>query len=389
MAWRDNLRPASFRGVPFEVDTSSLTVGRRLARHEYPQRDIPFMEDMGRKAREYKVDALILGPDYMDDRDALIAAIEAAGAGQLVHPYYGTLQVVVTGECQISESTESGGRAKIAITFLEAGLPQEPEMASDTEAVLEAQYDACEDAIAADFAESFSIDGLPDFAVQDALGSVNAALALPSMALGNLAWIRADPLSALTALLPENLLSSLGNPLGLARGVLYLVRNAAEVLVLLAFDRPPVMVSASTPSRQAQNANRAAIAGLVRQAATARRIMDLAKAEPATLDDARTYRSEIVSRTDDVLLTETTGQASADALVQLRTDAVAHFAAITPSLPRLTRLVPRAVRPALVLAHDFYGDGWFTAGREDELIARNRVRHPGFVPAGQGIFLVT
>lgn len=388
MAWRDNLRPASFRGVPFAVDTSSLTVGRRLARHEYPQRDIPFMEDMGRKAREYKVDALVLGAGYMDERDALIAAIEATGPGQLVHPYYGTLQVVVTGECQISESTESGGRAKIAITFLEAGLQQEPETTSDTEAVLGAQYDACEDAIAADFAESFSIDGLPDFAVQDALASVNAALAIPGMALGNLAWVRADPSSALNALLPENLLASLGNPLDLARGVLYLVRNADSVLAPLAFDRPAVTASVSTPSRQAQNANRAAIVGLVRQAATARRIMDLAQAEPATLDDARAYRAEIVGRADDVLLTESTGQAPADALVQLRTDAVAHFAAITPSLPRLTRLVPQAVRPALVLAHDFYGDDWLTAGREGELIARNRVRHPGFVPAGQNIFLV-
>ena len=389
MAWRENLRPASFRGVPFKIDSASLTAGRRLARHEYPQRDIPYMEDMGKKAREYKIEALILGTDYMDGRDALIAAIEEAGPGQLVHPYHGTMQVVVSGDCQIAESTQHGGLAKITITFVEAGQQQEPQAAVDTEAVLDAQYETCDEAFAADFADSFSIDGLPDFAVQDALDSVNSALALPGMAMGNLAWIRADPLSSLTALLPENLLSSLGNPLGLARGLLNLVRNTTSVLGLFDFDRPQVATGVLTPSRIAQNTNRSAITGLIQQAATARRIMDLVSTEPDTLDDARAARAEIVSRSDAVLLNETTGQAAADALVQLRTDAVAHFAAISPSLPRMTSMTPQAVRPALVVAHDFYGDDWLSAGREDELIQRNSVRHPGFLPAGEPVSLVT
>lgn len=389
MAWRDKLRPASFRGVPFKVDTATLTAGRRLARHEYPQRDIPFMEDMGRKAREYKVEALIVGADYMDGRDALIAAIEESGAGQLVHPYYGTLQVVVAGECQITESTQHGGLARITIPFIEAGQQQEPEAATDTQAVLAAQYETCDAAFAADFAEDFGIDGQPDFVAQDALDSVNAALRLPGMSLGNLASVRANPLSPLSTLLPENLLMSLGNPQRLARGLLALVRNTGNVLGLFDFALPQVASGVQTPARTAQNGNRSALDGLIRQAATARRIMDLVSSEPATLDDARAARSEIVSRADAVLLTESTGQAAGDALVQLRTDAVAHFATITPSLPRLTRLLPQAVRPSLVLAHDFYGDDWLAAGREDEIIARNRVRHPGFVPAGQTVLLVT
>jgi len=35
--------------------------------------------------------------------------------------------------------------------------------------------------------------------------------------------------------------------------------------------------------------------------------------------------------------------------------------------------------PAIVLAYRLYGD----AERADEIVARNRVRHPGFVPGGQ------
>ena len=63
MAWSDQLRPASFRGVPFVVLAGTVSAGRRLARHEYPQRDIPYMEDMGRRAREYKVEGSIICPD--------------------------------------------------------------------------------------------------------------------------------------------------------------------------------------------------------------------------------------------------------------------------------------------------------------------------------------
>lgn len=388
MAWRDELRTASFRGVRFHVEQGTIVAGRRLARHEYPQRDVPYLEDMGRKAREYKVEAYVIGADYMVARDDLLAAIEKSGPGQLVHPWHGTLNVTVS-DCQLTESTQHGGFAKFGLTFIEAGQQLEPTAATDTEGVLDAQYLQCDADFAGDFADLFSIDGLPEFAVQDALDSLNELMDMPAMVLGEIGWIMSNPLSALNALLPQNLLASLGNPLALATGILALVRKAGDIMGLFDFDRPVSSSAYYTPTRQAVNNNRIAIAGLVQQAATARRIVDLASAAPATLDDARIARSEIVSRADVILLDEHTGQRTANAILQLRTDAVSHFSRIQPSLPRLISLLPQAVRPALVLAHDFYGDDWLDAAREDELIGRNRVRHPGFVPAGRDLELVS
>lgn len=387
MAWRDELRTASFRGVRFHVEQGTIVAGRRLARHEYPQRDVPYLEDMGRKAREYKVEAYVIGADYMAARDELLAAVEKAGAGQLVHPWHGTLSVTVS-DCQLTESTQHGGFAKFALTFIEAGQQMEPTTSIDTEGVLDWQFASTKVALADDFDQAFSIDDLPEFAVQDALDSVNDLLEMPGMVLGEIGWIMSNPLSALNALLPQNLLDSLGNPLALARGILTLVDRAGSVMGLFDYQRPQVMTAYTTPTRVAQNANRSAISGLVQQAATARRIVDLAKSEPATLDDARIARSEIVQRADAVLLNEHTGPRAADAILQLRTDAVAHFIRIQPSLPRLVSVTPQAVRPALVLAHEFHGDDWLDAGREDELLGRNRVRHPGFVPAGQSLEFV-
>lgn len=382
MTWQTELRPASFRGVAFHVDTATLTAGRRLARHEYPQRDLPHMEDMGRKGREYKVEALLLGADYMSERDALLRAIETAGAGQLVHPYYGTLVVVVSGECQITESTQQGGLARITIPFLEAGQQQEPRSEVDTWAALQSQQVECEDAFAADFESAFAVDGAPDFVSADALACVDTALAVPGMGLGNLAWIRANPQSDLVALLPENLLASLGNPLALARGLLQQVRGLVDLRGLFDLSFGSTSVGAGSASRRVLVGNRDAMGALLLQAATTRRVLDLTAAVPATLEDVRSARAEIVQRTDTVLFSAATGQAAADALVQLRTLAVAQFAAITPSLPRIATSTPQAVLPALVTAHALYGDAWLDQDREAELVARNSLRHPGFVPAG-------
>jgi prophage DNA circulation protein len=40
---------------------------------------------------------------------------------------------------------------------------------------------------------------------------------------------------------------------------------------------------------------------------------------------------------------------------------------------------PQATQPALVLAYSLYED----ASRDADIIARNNVRHPGFVPGGR------
>ncbi|SNT29030.1 Mu-like prophage DNA circulation protein [Noviherbaspirillum humi] len=382
MAWRDNLRPASFRGVPFSVDGATLNAGRRLARHEYPQRDIPYMEDMGRKAREYKVEALIVGADYMAGRDRLLAAIEEAGPGQLVHPYYGTLSVVVSGDVQLTETTREGGMVKVTMTFVEAGQQETPQASTDTRAVLDDQKQASGEAIADSFASDFSVDDVQDFVAQDALDSVGKLLKLPGVALGNLAMLRANPVSALAALLPENLAGSLLNPAALARGILALVRSASDLTALLGFALPAIASSAVTPSRKAQAGNRAALSGLVQQAAAVERVYTLATTEPQTLTEARMLRAEIVSRADAVLLADGISQDAADAIVQLRTDAIKHFSRQTAGVPQLVSITPRAVLPSVVLAHDFYGDAWRDAARDADLVARNRVRHPGFVAAG-------
>ena len=110
-----------FRGVPFRIDSYETTVGRRGEVHEYPLRNLPNAEDLGRKARRFNFAAYIMGPGYDLVRDALINACEADGPGQLIHPFHGTHTVLCeTGS--VSESRQGGRRMAIFnLSFVEHG----------------------------------------------------------------------------------------------------------------------------------------------------------------------------------------------------------------------------------------------------------------------------
>src|SRR5215203_3377369 len=98
-AWRKRLREASFRGVPFHVETQGRTSGRRTVLHEYPKRDEPYAEDMGRAARRYQITGHVIQKFHLPSgsgfasinydacRDALVEALERPGPGTLLDPY--------------------------------------------------------------------------------------------------------------------------------------------------------------------------------------------------------------------------------------------------------------------------------------------------------------
>jgi prophage DNA circulation protein len=121
------LLPASFRGVPFAVENISTELGRRIALHQYPGRDDPWAEDMGRGARRYRFrgfivtnDLVYLGGPIQVQRLALAAVAEAKGSGVLTHPTLGLLTVVCES-CAISEALDAGTYSTVDFSFVEAG----------------------------------------------------------------------------------------------------------------------------------------------------------------------------------------------------------------------------------------------------------------------------
>jgi prophage DNA circulation protein len=373
MAWRDQLQPASFRGVPFEVTASSLTAGRRLARHEYPQRDVPYLEDMGRRAREYKVEAFIIGPEYMAERDRLLAAIEEQGAGQLVHRYYGT-KLVTVAECELSESTEFGGLAKFTLLFVEAGELAQPTVGVDSAAELAAVQDVAYDGIAEDFQQQFSVEGLPSWGVGDVQTSVTDTLRLDEL--------RRSSASA------NSFATRLGNlisfPGALAVEIVGLVRSLSSVSNILKKPYAPTGTGSGTvqnaSARGVVQRQQAVATALIKRAALVRHAGLAANAELSTSDDVKAVRADLLRLFDEHDYAVGAPRPSADvamALKSVRTAALLHLSRQSAALPQMQSMQLPETQPALALSYALYGEL-----RGGEIVRRNGVRHPGFVPAG-------
>lgn len=114
--WRDQLLPASFRGISFLIPQTSVPVGMKGQLHEFPQRDTPFFEQLGKQSQVHKMTAWIIGDDCFERRDKLIDALETPGGGELVHPWLGRLQVKA-GECEVSHDLTAGGMVVFDLTF--------------------------------------------------------------------------------------------------------------------------------------------------------------------------------------------------------------------------------------------------------------------------------
>ena len=134
IAWRQYLKPAMFRGCRFYVETGVRESGRRIVNHEFPKRDVPYAEDMGRRAREFTVrgycivypsdtrfpDDPLKRKNYLPARDALITALESDGPANLQLPLLGILNVAVQ-RYRVTEEERFGGYCVFDMTFTEYG----------------------------------------------------------------------------------------------------------------------------------------------------------------------------------------------------------------------------------------------------------------------------
>ena len=135
---------------------------------------------------------------------------------------------------------------------------------------------------------------------------------------------------------------------------------------------------AATPSRAQQSANQAAINNILKQqalAAAASAAMDINYGQTGELLEVRNRLLDGL----DAQVKSVDGDEIYLALTDMRAAIVKDFNARAQGLPPLVQFTPGETLPALVLAQSLYGD----ANREAEIITRNNIRRPLFVPGGQ------
>ncbi len=389
MAWREKLQPASFRGVPFFVDSDDAAFGRRTQVHEYPQRDKPFAEDMGRATREYNLQAFVVGPDYMAARDKLLAALEQPGAGQLIHPFYGQLVVSIKGTARVTHSRQNGGMCEIAIPFVEAGELSYPQAKDRTQALSSIAADTLGAASLTDFVSKFAVADFADFVSDAALVNIGDVISMAETAMKY-----AKNPGALVGMVISAVdlgdVSALGGKLqGLFAGATamydatvgqsdsvkssYYGSHASAVLDLYSDLPATVTTVGRTPARQQLIDNANAVNAIVRrqclvQAAGAAALM------PALIqDDVLDIRNRLGTAIDAEL--HTAPDDLIGPLLDVRSAVHKDLTERSRDSARLKTVTPALPLPAAVLAYDLYED----ARRGDEIVARNGVPHPAFV----------
>jgi prophage DNA circulation protein len=404
MSWRDSLRPASWRGIPFLVDSADYSTGRRYKNHEYPQRDKPYIEDLGQETGVRKIQGRICAHptnnnDPWPNRDALIQAIRnTPGKGTLVHPYYGDLLGHVV-HIEIKESgTQAGGWVDFDLTFIEAGEVDFRAIAVlDTKGIAQDSAKRSYDAAVQDFSGQYEVAGFQAFVLEDvvlALDAIRVAVAQAKYLLS---------LDAQKALL---LLRQVGGPtvqtgFEIGDAITRLIREVQRPISLHTFARPPIP-GFNTVGRNQQRINSSALVNLVHVAAATRQAelsVDLVAQSPRYASDDSTLRgipqlitraemqeyrrslSSVITSTVSDLSDQRTFDASRQALIQLRADAVQHM---TTDGEHLARTFDTSccegtgfqkAMPSTVLAYRYYG-----TLTHDVIELRNNLPSPLFIP---------
>lgn len=415
----EQLLPASFRGVPFEVTSGSLRAGRRTVVHEYPQRDKPYVEDLGKATRQITIEAFVVGDDYIARGTALLAEIEKPGSGALIHPWLGEMTVTVTSVSELKFDTGLG-TAYLTFVATEAGDLAFPATGADAQSAALEAADGLELSAVSKFVDSIDLSIVSEYidsalsgALLDVLGVVGSAEIAKAFGFATGVADLASKGLALISKDPKVFAQKLAGALGLSKWattatawsrVAKQLRNLASDEKLSSGTRAKIEADRDrlplSDTQKAAMTNRAAVESLARQLLLAQVVgvsaligtskdtsapgaMATAAASPfaeqepiQSYDDLIEVRNELLDVLDQELLMEVDDEMY-QAIEQART---AVFEAVTERANAQSRLItvtPPDIMPAVVLAYDYHDD----ANRDREIALRNGIDHEGFCPA--------
>ncbi|ELW8656290.1 DNA circularization protein [Salmonella enterica] len=119
----------SFRNVPFLIYKEQRERGgRHIVKREYPLRESGGADDLGLKLPAFTFTVIVQGDDAQAQRKALRDALYAPGAGELVHPDYGTLNVLIDN----FESRYNVSEQRV-VEFTITAVPQANDTAPDAQ----------------------------------------------------------------------------------------------------------------------------------------------------------------------------------------------------------------------------------------------------------------
>ena len=398
------LRKASYNGVSFEVTSSTVNFGRRTVTHEYPQRDEPYTEDLGRSARSFDVGGFIVGETYIAQTKRLLKALEASSdsnePGKLVHPWLGTLRVYLSSTPQIKWNLERGF-TEVTLNFVEAGNLNNPSILESWGNKLRAAVDSfVDDALDAfglsmDDIEELNaiVDEIANGSFADILGCLQDSSLAKIFDLGDSLSNLGDTISHAMSLGAKDLGKEIASALGLG-SYINSVRNwGKSSKAIIKAVKDPVFThkansETSTNIEQANNtvttyarrlmlANLAGAVSMIGTSLDAYEDDEDNEISTRSDDEVRELRDETLN----LLIQEqqnlgTDEHALFNALDDLIIDVYHYLSETVLQDNQLIEFTPKTSAPVLTLAYDKYAD----ATRAEEIVRRNGIINPLFTP---------
>ena len=373
MAWKDNLRQGSFRGIEFFTQDSQASGGRRSVLHQFPNRETPYSEDMGRAARTYTIQGHVIGDDYFEQKRILTNAFEKRGPGELIHPYYGSLFVQVS-DINVSESNLEGAIAVFTAKFTEAGNNRFPKSVNDKAAILEENVNKSLVAIKDDFDNSFSISSLPAFAVDSARNLVELSQKTFDDAVKPFNGVAED--LADLAFSTRNLVAETNDSFALLEKSLTIASDRRKSLSSFYDFSDDLTVDESTPIRVQQADNSRSYNSFMKRSSVVKGALAAINSDYTTFEDAELARNEIVDviEIELGLITEVDGD-TFQALSDVKASLVDSLPDVDSDLPSIRKINLNTDSNSLLVSYEEYGN----IDSEQDIISRNKIRHPGFV----------
>lgn len=384
MAWQDQYRSASFRGIPFYTESDDNgPFGRRLAVHQFPFRNNPKIQDLGRNDRPFTIEGYLLGDDYINDTKKLVTACEKEGPGELVHPTLGSIRVECLG-VRVVNRTRQRRISFVTMSFIESTEEDGLFQTVDSKSLVVASKLNAFEKLREFFNNIFDVVNVPYFYATSALNTLNQF---------------ADTVGQNRKIV-NSIAGFVQTSKGLKDRVLFFLFstedlfNTLEELISIGTSEDDDLLPASennsydqfrelnrfftfTPNTTIDNTDPSFILSNTIQAMSLINMGGLLPLIPmSSVSEAETLRDIVLNKIDD--LAPEMGDDVFDALYQLRESIIINLNDRSLTLARSSELTLNETSPALILSYDLYGN----VDREEDLTLRNDILHPGFMPGG-------
>jgi prophage DNA circulation protein len=391
--WLKTLWRASYKGTPFFVENDEEDGGRRIVIHQFPMRDDPYLEDLGEDKRGFEVEAYVASDSADSDAGSLVVTCATRGAGILVLPTHGPILVRCLN-FRRKRAKDRHGYICISLEFVREGASSPLVSVAMLANQIFVAADFLSLSIAASFLSNITVALQPDYVVatvtdgaQTAISTVEAIRTTepvdPAVSATQRNEIQSifdaapalvdDPVNIGT--LPTRIIASaraIGAALPAANAV-----SAFEAIVTDPSLKPVIASSYPTPRRRTAALNDAAAKQLLLLTALAAYCEGVARVQLADRPAAITLRANVSEYVGGILETIPAGDIDLfHAIETLRNATVEYLSRSILDLAPVVTVEANVSMPSLFWAWRLYHD----PNRSTELVARNLVPHPSFMP---------